>query len=151
MLGLLAAREREPARGLEAFAGCGVRWLVEHLLRPDRTEPDPEPMRRGALAHAVLERTLTCCASAPARRGSRRSRSPPRWRRSPTRCPSALARPARDGRARALLRGLEADLERYLRTEAECGAGFEPTQLEWSFGGADDAHGPLPLGDGERA
>jgi hypothetical protein len=51
-------------------------------------------------------------------------------------------------RERALLRGLEADLERYIRTEAECGAGFEPTVLEWSFGGAEDAHGPLPLGPG---
>ncbi len=58
VLELLAAREAEPARGLESFAGCGVRWLVEHMLRPGRTEPDPEPMWRGALAHSVLERTL---------------------------------------------------------------------------------------------
>ena len=42
MLRLLAARETEPARGLEAFAACGVRWLIEQFLRPDRTDPDPE-------------------------------------------------------------------------------------------------------------
>ena len=51
-------------------------------------------------------------------------------------------------RRRALWRELEADLERYLRTEAECGAGYEPSSLEWSFGGADDAHGALALGEG---
>ena len=66
----------------------------------------------------------------------------------------ALAERARGGpaaRSRALLRGLEADLERYLRTEAECGAAFEPSMLEWSFGREQDAHGPLPLGDGAGA
>src|SRR5262249_54122019 len=54
----LAARDRESARGLEAFAGCPVRWLVEHLLRPGPVDPDPEPMQRGSRGHAVLERTL---------------------------------------------------------------------------------------------
>ena len=54
----LAAREAEAARGLETFAGCGVKWLIESVLRPRPTEPDPEAMRRGSVAHAVLERTL---------------------------------------------------------------------------------------------
>ena len=43
------------------------------------------------------------------------------------------------------MRELEVDLRRLLRHEAECGAGLEPAWLEWSFGGADDEHGPLPL------
>jgi ATP-dependent helicase/DNAse subunit B len=81
-----------------------------------------------ALADALNERVRA--AGAPAREGAgERVR--------------AASVPARE---RALLRGLEADLERYLRTEAECGAGFEPTELEWSFGGPDDAHPPLPVG-----
>ena len=58
VLAALAARGAEAARGLETFAACGVRWLVESLLKPERAEPDPEPMRRGSLAHAVLEATL---------------------------------------------------------------------------------------------
>ena len=150
VLGLLAARDTEPARGLEAFAGCGVKWLIEHLLRPARTEPDPEPMRRGSLGHDVLERTLALLRE---RTGSARI--------VPERLDAALGvlhdvlrdrvRAEGSARERALLRGLEADLERYLRTEAECGAGFEPAQLEWSFGRPDDAHGPLPLGDGAGA
>jgi RecB family exonuclease len=106
-------------------------------------------MRRGALAHRVLERTLELLRE---RTGSARI--------APERLDDALAA-LRDvlhedaggetrGRARrrALLRGLAADLERYLRTEAECGAGYEPVRLEWSFGGADDVHGALRLGAG---
>ena len=54
----LAARRTEGARQLETFAACGVRWLVEGLLAPRRVSPDPEPMKRGSRAHAVLEATL---------------------------------------------------------------------------------------------
>ena len=35
-----------------------MRWLVEALLAPARVTPDPEAMRRGSRAHAVLEATL---------------------------------------------------------------------------------------------
>jgi ATP-dependent helicase/DNAse subunit B len=148
VLGLLAGREAEPARGLEAFAGCGAKWLIEHVLRPGRTEPDPEPMRRGSLAHAVLERALVLLRE---RTGSARI-APERLDAALSALADALrerAGRAESARERALLRGLEADLERYVRTEAECGAGYEPAVLEWSFGGADDEHGPLALGDGE--
>jgi RecB family exonuclease len=144
VLAALAARETEAARGLETFAGCGVRWLVESVLRPQRTEPDPEPMRRGSLAHAVLERTLRRVRE---REGSARL--------TPSSLPAALEEleaaigdlrtTAGGTRARASLRELEVDLRRLLRHEAECGAGLEPRWLEWGFGGADDAEGPLEL------
>jgi ATP-dependent helicase/DNAse subunit B len=151
VLALLAARTTEPARGLEAFAGCGVRWLVEQLLRPERAEPDAEPLRRGALAHDLLERTLELLRD---RTGSARI-VPERLDAALDALHAALAERGRGGaepaRRRALLRGLEADLERYLRTEADAGAGFEPAQLEWSFGRPEDAHGPLPLGAGGGA
>ncbi len=141
---LLAAHELESARGLEAFAGCGVRWLVDRMLRPRRTEPDPEAMRRGSLAHAALERVLDRLRE---RTGSAAL--------GPASLPAALEalegvmgelRATAGGvRARAGLRSLAADLERYLRHEAATGAGLEPERLEWSFGGEGDAHGPLPL------
>jgi RecB family exonuclease len=144
-LEILAARETEAARGLETFAGCGVRWLVDSVLRPQRAEPDPEPMRRGSIAHAVLEQTLRRLR---AREGSARL--------NPASLPAALEelaaamagqRAAATGtRARALLRELEVDLRRLLTHEAECGAGLEPRWLEWSFGREGDEHGPLPLG-----
>jgi ATP-dependent helicase/DNAse subunit B len=138
VLGLLAARDTEAARGLENFAGCGVRWLIESVLRPERAEPDPEPMRRGSIAHAVLEQVV------------RRS-----GRLTPASLPVALEeldaamadrRAAATGtRARAALRELEVDLRRLLRHEAETGPALEPRLLEWSFGRDGDEHGPLPL------
>ena len=143
-LAVLAARETEAARGLETFAGCGVRWLVDSVLRPERAEPDPEPMRRGSIAHAVLEQTLR---RLQARAGSARL-TPESLAAALEELAAAMAarRAAAAGtRARALLRELEVDLRRLLTHEAECGAGLEPSRLEWSFGREGDEHGPLPL------
>src|SRR5215212_6041174 len=144
VLAALAARDTEAARGLETFAGCGVKWLIESVLRPQPTDPDPEAMRRGSIAHAVLERTLRKLGE---REGSARL--------TPASLPAALAeldsaiddlrRTAGGTRARAVLRELEVDLRRLLRHEAECGAGFEPRLVEWSFGGEGDEAGPLSL------
>jgi len=144
----LAARGAEAARGLETFAACGVRWLVEGLLRPQRVEPDPEPMRRGSLAHAVLERTLRGLRE---RSGSARlapdtlAAALMELRAALGELRAAGGRERSGPRGRAALRALEEDLARYLRHEAECGAGLEPEWLEWSFGGEGDAHGALPL------
>ena len=58
VLQLLAARDRESARGLETFATCPVKWLIENVLKPGPVDPDPEAMRKGSHAHDVLESTL---------------------------------------------------------------------------------------------
>ena len=81
------ARDRAGARRWRRSPRCGVRWLVERVLRPSRIEPDPEPMRRGSVAHAVLERTLGCGATG--RRADARSRCPRRSTRSPPRWTSS--------------------------------------------------------------
>jgi RecB family exonuclease len=132
VLQLLAARDRESARGLETFATCPVKWLIENVLKPDPVDPDPEAMRKGSHAHAVLEATLQRLRE---RTGSARL--------TPETLPAALAalRAAidelsatqRTTPAKAAARALEVDLERYLRHEATTGAGYEPEQLEWSF------------------
>jgi RecB family exonuclease len=144
----LAARRTEGARQLETFAACGVRWLVEGLLSPRRVTPDPEPMKRGSRAHAVLEATL---------RGLKASTGSARL--TPATLPAALealetalgsaARELAGARGQAARRTLEADLRRYLRHEAEHGAGLEPEWLEWRFGRDGDEHGPLVLAAGE--
>ena len=144
VLAQLAERRTEGARQLETFAACGVRWLVEALLHPARVTPDPEPMRRGSRAHAVLETTLRRLKDAT---GSAAL--------TPASLPAALQAldAALDGidlegaRGAAARRTLEADLQRYLRHEAERGAGLEPEHLEWRFGREGDAHGPLALGE----
>ncbi len=163
---------RWSASALEAWAGCPVRWFVERLLRARDLEPEPEPLARGALAHAALRDVLD---------GLRRETG------------SARLRPAVLPRARALLhdslvrhahlhalsaapervpgiqRRLAADLERYLAHAARAvdpaggedgGAGngdgrlpLEPTHLELGFGfDGENPAGlpPLDLGDGVR-
>ena len=97
-------------------------------------------MRRGSLAHAVLERTLRQARRAP---DARIAPGRARGARTP-RSPSCAGRP-RGTRARAQLRELEVDLRRLLRHEAECGAGLEPRFFEWGFGGERGRAGPLPL------
>lgn len=151
VLALLAARQRESARGLETFAACGVRWLVEALLRPKALEPDADALRRGSLAHAVLEETLRGLMERP---GSAAL--------SPETLPAALdvlqavvARRGASGRWRGtgeqtMLRAVAADAERYLREEAATGPAFAPAHLEWSFGGDQDAAAALVLADGTR-
>src|SRR5215218_2829227 len=144
VLAQLDARRTEGARQLETFAACGVRWLVEALLHPARVTPDPEAMRRGSRAHAVLETTLRRLKAAT---GSAAL--------TPASLPAALRAldEALDGielegaKGAAARRTLEADLQRYLRHEAEYGAGMEPAQLEWRFGREGDDHGPLALGE----
>ena len=101
-----------------------------------RIDPDPEPMRRGSLAHAVLERTLRrrsrsatgSAALTPASRADAARRARRRDRR-----PAPHAR-RRDRPARACARS-RSSCGRWLDHECETGPGYEPQWLEWSFGG----------------
>jgi RecB family exonuclease len=106
--------------------------LIEHVLRPAPVDPDPEPMRRGSLGHAVLERTLR---GLKARTGSARL-TPATQAEALVELRAAideLSAAARTTPAKAAARALEVDLERYIRHECATGAGYEPTELEWSF------------------
>ena len=144
VLGVLAGRRREAARGVETFAACGVRWLVEQLLAPARPDPDPDPMRRGAAAHRVLERTLEGLRARAGRVGLDASTLPAAEAELARALDATLGRP-RDGRARAERRALEVDLRRVLAHEAACGPGVPPERLEWSFGGERDGEPALAL------
>ena len=134
--GLFAAHDRESARGLESFALCGVRWLVERVLRPDSIDPDPEAMRRGSVAHAVLEQTLRTLKE---RTGSA-ALTPASREAAHAELHAAvgdLRRSRAGAQARAGLRALEVELGRWLDQECECGPGYEPVELEWAFGRDD--------------
>src|SRR4051795_4662135 len=144
VLAQLDARRTEGARQLETFAACGVRWLVEALLHPARVTPDPEPMRRGSRAHVVLETTLRRLKAATGSAALTQASLPAALRALDEALDGIQLEGAKGAAAR---RTLEADLQRYLRHEAEYGAGMEPTQLEWRFGREGDDHGPLALGE----
>jgi ATP-dependent helicase/DNAse subunit B len=137
MLGEMRERVLWSASSLESWTGCPVKWFVERLLRADDIEPDPEPLKRGGLAHAALKDTLE---------------------RLRERSGSARLTPASVGLAKRLLaeallelepshplsvaserlpgarRRQQVDLERYLECAAEQPSPLEPTYLELEFG-----------------
>ena len=130
------------AGGLEGYAQCHMKWLVERELRPASLEPDAEPLVRGSWAHDVLERVLVRLGgpitpeSLPAAIGlldeTMAEISP---RLTPNR-PEALRR--------AVAETMMADLRRYLEREAACGARWPPRSLELRFGFADEDEASLP-------
>jgi ATP-dependent helicase/DNAse subunit B len=147
------------ASSLEVWRQCPVKWFVERMLRADDLEPEPEPLARGALAHAVLKDTLEGVRE---RTGSARL-SPARLGLAKELLHEALS--ARAGefplsaapeRRPGLRRRLEADLERYLEHAAEQESTLEPSYLELGFGFAEteeDGEPGLPaldLGEGLR-
>jgi ATP-dependent helicase/DNAse subunit B len=151
VLGELGERALWSASSLESWTGCPVKWFVERLLRLADIDPDPEPLARGALAHAALKQALE---GLRARTGSARLASASvgtakRLLRDAlvelepqyplTRAPERLA---------GARRRLEVDLERYLDHAAEQASPLEPTHLELGFGFEDEDLPPLDLGDG---
>ena len=151
VLTALAAREHESARGLETFAGCGVAWLVEGVLRPRPIDPDPEPLWRGTLAHGILEQVLRRLRE---RSGSARL-SPESLSEALSVLDEVMAERGREPRysgapERVVLRAVHADVARYLREECTTGPGLEPLLLEWSFGRSGDEPAALTLDGGMR-
>jgi ATP-dependent helicase/DNAse subunit B len=160
VLAELHERRLWSASALESWAGCPVRWFVERLLDAKDLDPEPEPLGRGGLAHAVLKDTLE---------GLRRETGSARLR--PAELPrarrllrAALARHEQEfplsvapERLPGLRRRLEADLGRYLEHAAGSAPGgpggeypLEPTHLELPFGFPEEPAGlpALELGDG---
>jgi ATP-dependent helicase/DNAse subunit B len=158
---LAGLRERVwSASSLESWIGCPTRWFVERMLSPGALESDPEPLARGALAHAALRDTLEGLRRET---GSARltPRSLPRARvlleealvaNEPQHPLSVAAE-----RRATVRRRLQADLNRYLAHAAAAESPLEPEHLELGFGfAADDARGEesdlptLDLGGGLR-
>jgi len=157
---LLADLRARPwsASSLELWLACPSRWFVERMLRPESPDPDPEPLARGGLAHAVLRDTL---AGLREQTGSARLTSA-RLGLARELLHAALSEHERDfplsarsERVPGARRRLEADLERYLRHAVEQNSPLEPTWLELGFGfDEEDADGgrlpALDLGGGVR-
>ena len=149
VLAELAERNPVGAGTIEKWIECPYRWFVDHELKPQRLDPQPEALTTGSIVHEVLERLY---------------RDPPGDDRIPR--PSDLDR----WRARALELlaeaaagyGLEADrplagialarmraqIERLLERESRSETTLRPLLLEASFGNGEDAKKPaLHLGD----
>jgi ATP-dependent helicase/nuclease subunit B len=141
------------ASSLELWIACPARWFVERMLRPQRVEPEPEPLARGGLAHAVLADVLQGLRE---RTGSARPTFA-RLELARELLAQALVRHERDyplsamaERVPGVRRRLEADLERYLRHACAQASPLEPThfELEFGFDGGGEALPALDLGGG---
>lgn len=153
VLGALREHVLWSASSLESWTGCPVRWFVERLLRGRDINPAPEPLARGALAHAALKQTLERLRE---RTGSTRL-TPASVGLAKRLLGEALAEqelshplssvPERVPGAR---RRLAVELERYLQYAAEQNSPLEPTHLELEFGFDGDAKAlpALELGEG---
>jgi ATP-dependent helicase/DNAse subunit B len=144
-----ALRQREvlSAGGLETYARCPLRWLVERELAPDRFEPDPEAIARGSCVHRVLERVLgrfdwpLALDALPAAEALVREVVAEEAARL------VLGRGAAAQAAAA--HEIAADVLRLLRHEAENGGGFAPAELELAFGMGEETLPALVLGDSD--
>jgi ATP-dependent helicase/DNAse subunit B len=140
LLAELAARPWS-ASSLEKRIDCPVAWFVERMLRPEAFEPEPEPLARGALAHAALKDTLEeLRRETGSARLTRSSLARARELLGEALSANEAAYPlsvAPERRA-ALRRRLIADLERYLAEAAEHESPLEPAELELGFGFSGD-------------
>jgi ATP-dependent helicase/DNAse subunit B len=142
LLAELAARPWS-ASAMERRIACPVAWFVDRLLRPDEFEPQPEPLARGALAHAVLKDTLE---GLRLQTGSARLQGATLTLARELLDASLQARESEHPlsvapeRRAAVRRRLQADLERYLEQASEADSPLEPSELELGFGfdGSDD-------------
>jgi ATP-dependent helicase/DNAse subunit B len=130
---LAHVRHRELVSGsaLELFELCPVRWLVERQLAPEDLEPEGQALAKGTFLHAVLERVLRALgapltsATLPAAEQALAAE----MRVLPPEMAPGLS-PAVRG---AILRGIEADLKRFLRYEAQDVTEWTPREFELAF------------------
>jgi len=144
-----ALRQREvlSAGGLEAYARCPVKWLVERELAPDRFEPDSEAIARGSCVHRVLERVLARVAFPLTTEVL--ADAEPLVREVVAEEAAALVLGRGAAAQAAAAHEIAADVLRLLRHEAACGGGFAPADLELGFGMGEDGLPALALGGGE--
>ncbi|HUB72841.1 MAG TPA: PD-(D/E)XK nuclease family protein [Solirubrobacteraceae bacterium] len=145
------------ASSLERWLACPVSWFVERLLRAEPIDADPEPLARGALAHAALKETFE---------GLRRETGSARLTPGKlARARELLQRELEAGerehplstapeRRAAVRRRLRADLERYLEHASGLAGTLEPSAFELAFGFAPEGRCDAcesPAGAGERS
>jgi ATP-dependent helicase/DNAse subunit B len=136
------------AGALEMFAACPVRWLIERQLGAKDLEGVPEPLARGSLMHEALERVFSELGgplSAAALPEAERLLSVA-MAQTPNTVGHGQPREIRE----AMLRGVEADLRRYLAHEAADDSGWIPAHLELRFGTGEDALAAVAIGEGEE-
>jgi ATP-dependent helicase/DNAse subunit B len=151
----LGSRDVFSAGSLEGWVTCPYKWFVEHELRPQRLEPEADPLWLGSLVHEALEALYR---DPPGGDSIPRPADLDRWRE---RFAELLERAATERSGplnharRAALERARAQVDAFLAAEAETETEFRPRPdlLEVAFGPFEDgdetadAHKPLSLDD----
>jgi superfamily I DNA/RNA helicase len=140
-------REAVSAGAIGRFASCPVSWLVDSQLRPELLEPDPDPLVRGSFIHVVLERVfarLGDALTAETLSAAEELLSEEMRGSAAAEHRSKLALDQATEVRAAILRGIEAELLRYLRQEAADGCGWPAAVTELRFGLDGDSEDVVP-------
>lgn len=138
------------AGALEQYSDCPVKWLVERQLSPEPLAPESEPLVRGSLIHAVLERLISELGG-PVTPAALEGAQALLDGLLPE-LAATVAAPLGIGEPEVVragaLRAIEADLRRYLEHEAASSCAWRPFGLELRFGFDDEGSlPPLVLGE----
>jgi ATP-dependent helicase/DNAse subunit B len=133
-----AAKSVFSATELERFADCSSAWLFERVIDPKKIDAEPDPILRGQVLHTTLHRFY---AMLPRELDSDRV-TPENLEAATSLVQRCLDEALESGvrldltelQAAELRHTLRADLEGFLRDEAESGVGFVPRRLEVAFG-----------------
>ncbi len=130
------------AGALESYGDCPMKWLVERELRPEPFEPQPDFLARGTLVHTVLEELLERLGGriTPALLPEARRIVGSLLQEHATRIGVGRPEAVRAG----LVRAIEADIDRYLQSEASSGIEWAAEALELRFGFEDEDPKSLP-------
>lgn len=141
----IRARDAWAARSIEQWVTCPARWFVEWLLSPESLDPNPAPMIRGGIYHAVLQTTFEQLRGRLTEAQLPNARSIALGALREACAAERLA--GRDQEHAALVRELETDVLRYLAFAASSGTVFRPAHFELSFGTSRDDVEPVALGN----
>nr|MBA2764205.1 exodeoxyribonuclease V subunit gamma [Thermoleophilaceae bacterium] len=143
---VFAERKRFGASSLEEYATCPFRYFIQHELRPKELRPAPDPMTRGSLVHAVLERVYAELYIGRRPDAENVEQGVERARAMLAELAVEHGHQPTGARRVAAYRRIEADIVRFIRWDAANPIGERVLMLEAGFGHEGDERGPLDLG-----
>lgn len=142
VLARLGARRPFGGTTLERFDICSYIWFAEHELRPLPLDPVPDALVQGSLVHDALEGLFR---ERPGGEVRPRPETVAAWKARAAKLVAELAGEADLGASpqeRAIKRGAERLLARFLDEEAGRESSFEPALLEADFGEGEENDRP---------
>jgi RecB family exonuclease len=145
----LAERNPVGAGTIEKWIECPYRWFVDHELKPQRLDPEPEPLTTGSIVHEVLERLYR---DPPGDDTIPRPDDVARWRERAAELLDEVAEAKGLAAGRPLagvaMERMRAQINRLLDRESRSESDLRPLLLEASFGETEGSEKPvLELGD----